>query len=368
MKKNNYGLFIFSGIIVIEAFILIWWGAAVTTEDVGLVVPDWPLSFGQINPTGWWSNIGIRLEHGHRLLAILLGSLISIFFVIIFLKNKSGNVFEVITIFVPMAIMVDFARKAGIAETTSAFYIYFISMLVLDLVCIIWWVRGIKYRNWNSITILVSLALLGVVNQAIMGGLRVTQYSNIWAVFHGCFAQAFFCLLILIAYLLKPRQAKNISLKDNDFSKTKIYKLALGLFLTVFLQLIFGAIMRHTHRIGLPVNDFPLMNGSFIPKDWNFDIAIHFIHRMWAYFLFLLSLGIFIFNVKNIKKYSSLLKYTLGILGMIFAQIMIAVFVILTNKSFWPTNLHVINGLLILTLSFLLLLRILHYKIIYNKK
>ena len=39
----------FSRFTLLVGLVLIWWGAAVTTEDVGLAVPDWPLAFGKIN-------------------------------------------------------------------------------------------------------------------------------------------------------------------------------------------------------------------------------------------------------------------------------------------------------------------------------
>jgi cytochrome c oxidase assembly protein subunit 15 len=55
---------------------LIWWGAAVTTEDVGLAVPDWPLCFGKINPEGWYRVPALLLEHGHRWIATVIGFLV----------------------------------------------------------------------------------------------------------------------------------------------------------------------------------------------------------------------------------------------------------------------------------------------------
>ena len=54
----------FALFIIAWAVLLIWWGAAVTTENVGLAVPDWPLAFNRVNPDGWWGLLPLLLEHG----------------------------------------------------------------------------------------------------------------------------------------------------------------------------------------------------------------------------------------------------------------------------------------------------------------
>src|SRR6202034_1132356 len=47
-------------------------GASVTSNQAGLSVPDWPLSYGQVMPqmTG-----GVLFEHGHRMVAAFVGFL-----------------------------------------------------------------------------------------------------------------------------------------------------------------------------------------------------------------------------------------------------------------------------------------------------
>ena len=48
------------------AFFLLFAGGMVTSTGSGLAVPDWPLSFGGMNPPMIG---GIFFEHGHRLIA-----------------------------------------------------------------------------------------------------------------------------------------------------------------------------------------------------------------------------------------------------------------------------------------------------------
>ena len=50
-------------------FLLVLAGGLVTSRNAGLAVPDWPLSFGSLNPPRWYAIENVRTEHGHRLIA-----------------------------------------------------------------------------------------------------------------------------------------------------------------------------------------------------------------------------------------------------------------------------------------------------------
>ena len=62
---HKYALFL-----VVWALVLLTAGALVTSEDAALAVPDWPLSYGTLNPPMVG---GIAFEHSHRLIAAGLG-------------------------------------------------------------------------------------------------------------------------------------------------------------------------------------------------------------------------------------------------------------------------------------------------------
>ncbi|HYT07910.1 MAG TPA: COX15/CtaA family protein, partial [Rugosimonospora sp.] len=51
-------------------FLLLIAGALVTSNDAGLSVPDWPLSYGSLTPPMVG---GIFYEHGHRMIASFVG-------------------------------------------------------------------------------------------------------------------------------------------------------------------------------------------------------------------------------------------------------------------------------------------------------
>src|ERR1700739_2027973 len=69
-RVHKYALFL-----VLYAAVLLTAGALVTSEDAALAVPDWPLSYGTLNPPMIG---GIAFEHSHRMIAAGLGFLIII--------------------------------------------------------------------------------------------------------------------------------------------------------------------------------------------------------------------------------------------------------------------------------------------------
>ena len=74
----NPALALYAKGVVAATFVLIFIGGLVTSHNAGMAVPDWPLSFGSLNPEGWWGDLPVRLEHGHRLFGAGLGLLTTI--------------------------------------------------------------------------------------------------------------------------------------------------------------------------------------------------------------------------------------------------------------------------------------------------
>ena len=65
---------------VCTTYPLIWVGGLVTTQKAGMAVPDWPSTYGYNLflypwPTWVFGPFDLFIEHGHRLLASLVGML-----------------------------------------------------------------------------------------------------------------------------------------------------------------------------------------------------------------------------------------------------------------------------------------------------
>ena len=77
---------------------------------------------------------------------------------------------------------------------------------------------------------------------------------------HGVLAQTFFIITIIIAYSLSNERYKREDMGSNE----NIRKGSLLLISFVYIQLILGALMRHTAS-GLAIPDFPTMGGLWFP-------------------------------------------------------------------------------------------------------
>jgi heme a synthase len=68
----NSAMHRFTVFLAVSTLFLIVAGASVTSNEAGLSVPDWPLSYGQVMPE---MKGGVFYEHGHRMIASAVGFL-----------------------------------------------------------------------------------------------------------------------------------------------------------------------------------------------------------------------------------------------------------------------------------------------------
>ncbi|MCZ6572735.1 MAG: heme A synthase [Planctomycetota bacterium] len=178
-------------------FPLLCLGGLVTSLDAGLVFPDWPLSAGSLNPSGWTANLDQAAEHGHRLLGALVG-------------------------LCALALLVTALRRRA--------------------------PRAVRRLAW--------IVFAAVSLQGLLGGLRVTEQSTQLALWHGCFAQVVFCLMVATVWLtsrdgpspsgLRPSGSgpRRTSPKQQNDARP-LFAASVAVVLLVFLQLILGAQLRH---------------------------------------------------------------------------------------------------------------------------
>jgi len=261
-----------------------------------MAFPDWPLSNGSLNPEGWLEDRAMLAEHSHRLLGTSIG------------------------------------------------------ILTLSLTLWIWFRDS---RKWMRLLAVGSL--VAVVMQGLLGGFRVLLNNIQFAMIHGCVAQLFLCMLVSIAAGQSIWWFRNLSKRDPDYLVSNQVK-RMGLFVCglIFVQLIVGAIMRHSGA-GLAIPTFPLTpEGSLIPESWNFRIAIHFGHRCMAVIIFLT----YIFWASRIvtSKALDVRIKSLGWIGIIllFTQVTLGAMVIWTYRSSIPTTVHVLVGAFLFATSWVI--------------
>src|SRR6476646_4170418 len=178
------GLNRFAILVACATFFLIVAGALVTSNDAGLATSDWPLSNGQVFP----NMVGnLFWEHGHRMVATTVGLLTIVLMVYTLIKEKRS------------------------------------------------WVRKLSV-----------VALGGVIAQGLLGGLTVKLMLPLAvSAAHATLAQLFFCTTVSLAVFTSRSwiDAAPIGVEKDTVSLRYLCTIAL---ITIFLQLIFGATLRHS--------------------------------------------------------------------------------------------------------------------------
>jgi cytochrome c oxidase assembly protein subunit 15 len=178
------GLNRFAILVACATFFLIIAGALVTSHDAGLATSDWPLSNGQVFP----KMVGnLFWEHGHRMIATTVGMLTIVLMIYILVKEDRRWV-----------------RKLGV------------------------------------------IALAGVVAQGLLGGLTVKLLLPLWvSSAHATLAQLFFCTTVSLA-VFTSRSWRDATPVVEEHPTPPLRYLCTAAVVTIFLQLIIGATLRHS--------------------------------------------------------------------------------------------------------------------------
>ncbi len=214
MVQRSERLYFLALFLCVSVFILLMAGGAVTSHEAGLAVPDWPLSYGMFFPP----MVGnIFWEHGHRMIA------------------------------------------------------GFVALLTL-LTAVL--VQKREPRPWLRRLAWISFAV--VILQALLGGMTVLMLlPPPVSIAHACLGQTFFCLTIALAYYLSPASGR--SHFSEDAGVRKLRRLSLITFVLIYLQLILGAVVRHTGHLHAVITHIVVA----------FLIVIHVVllmARIWRFF------------------------------------------------------------------------------------
>jgi cytochrome c oxidase assembly protein subunit 15 len=282
------GLHRFAVVLACLVVLLIAAGALVKSKDAGLSVPDWPLSYGSLNPPRWWTIENVRAEHGHRLFA--------------------GTV-ALLTVLLAW----QFWRH----ETRA-------------------WVRRIAY-----------LAVVAVFVQALLGGITVLMFlPAAVSVSHAGLAQLFLGLLVTLALVTsKPWLRADFTLHRKAANR-HLARLATAVTSMVYLQILLGAVVRHTGA-GLAIADFPLVFGGLVPPRFDSGIAIHYAHRLGALLVLCLVSAVVWQVLRRFGEERTLVAPAITMAILTVIQIGLGGAVVLTSRAVVPNTVHVAVGALV---------------------
>ena len=306
----------YTKLLVLCTAFLVFKGALVTSNGAGMAVPDWPQTFGQnlfLYPPSQWTG-GVYYEHVHRLVASAVG------------------------------------------------------LLTMVLGVWTWWVER---RRWVR---LVAYAMfVAVVLQGLLGGLTVLYGQPAWiSSAHGVLGQTFFALTCLMAYAQSRELAVGTSLSPHRRAFLRGAWL-LGL---LYLQLIVGAVMRHTES-GLALMDFPTMGGSyslhfdsvrlfdlnqqrqalgFMPIEL-YQVYLHLAHRFGGFIVFGAVLMLFVWSGRQ-SDLGVTAKSTARFLWLLVCiQVLLGIFTVVSGKHPVITSFHVAAGAVMIGMTLLYLMR-----------
>jgi cytochrome c oxidase assembly protein subunit 15 len=306
-------------------------GATVTSTQSGDAIPDWPRAYG-----GWIPPMigGVVIEYSHRVIAAFTALLIAILAV---------------------------------------------------------WLWRSHHARW--LKMLGLFAFLCVVQQALLGGLRVLVVSHPkvqstavsvlnaphvepvrigFAIAHATLAQIVLCLAFSIALFTSQGFQRSLAV-NHQAQRSGVERLltvaATGATVLIFIQLLLGALMRHT-QAGLIVPDFPLSFGKLIPPfgalphdpndpfpltypELQFKVFVHFAHRVGAMLIAAAIITTALLVWRRFRCCAPLTRLTALLMLLTLAQITLGACAIWTELAAPVTVAHVATGASILGFSLL---------------
>lgn len=246
----------------VMTFILICMGGLVTSTGSGLAVPDWPTTFGYnmfLYPlsktvSGFLLSIDPSLqsdlENGNlsdNLRSALENNEISISENAVISTEVEGDRWrltdsehERIYTLIKSDSRLDVYVHGVLYEHTHRLIGSIVGVLTILLLVAIW---AKDDRGW--LKLLGVIALIAVIAQGVMGGLRVTHLSRVLAIVHACFAQVFFGLTASLV-LFTSRGWLQTWQRIEDAGVSRLRRLSGITLVLIYVQFIFGAILRHT--------------------------------------------------------------------------------------------------------------------------
>ena len=294
----------YNRLLAAATLLLITAGGLVTSTGSGLAVPDWPSTYGYFMFAFPLSGMvgGILYEHGHRLIASVVG------------------------------------------------------MLTIGLAV---WLAVREPRRW--VRRLGWIALAAVVTQGLLGGITVLYFlPPPVSISHAGLAQLFFALVVSLAIFTSPgwlaRDGRGTAAERRIAADGILRGLVVVAPAAIYAQILVGAAMRHTGA-GLAIPDFPLAFGRLLPPVWDPGIAVHFTHRAGALLVTLVVLATAGHVLAHHRGRRELTRPAWLLGALVLAQVTLGAWTVLSARDVAVNTAHVATGALLFATAVVLGLR-----------
>ena len=246
----------------VTTFILICMGGLVTSTGSGLAVPDWPTTFGYnmflyplsktVSGFLFYIDPSLQADLDNNNLSVGLRKAlekneISVSENVIISTEEQGSRWKLTDktnertyTLIKSGERLDVYVHGVLYEHSHRLIGSIVGLLTIALMVSIWAKDARKWMKWLGV-----IALVAVIAQGVMGGLRVTNLSRVLAIVHACFAQAFFALTTSLV-LFTSRSWLQTSAKIETIDAARLRNLSFITLGLIYIQSIFGAVLRHT--------------------------------------------------------------------------------------------------------------------------
>ncbi len=289
------------------AALVLLMGGETTSNGAGMAFLTWPLSNGSLNPANWLHDMAMFCEHSHRLLA-------------------------------------------GVTSTLT---------IIAAL-----WIQFTETRPWVR---RLAWILVGTIFfQALLGGLRVLldQANTHWdtnvpalclRVAHAMVAEI--TVLLWVTLTIAVSRGWMVRGVGIPLVAPKVRAWGHITCAIIFLQIFFGAIMRHGgYAFAIPANYFPFSgpDHALLPPEWSWPVAVNFIHRLGAGAVTVALIGLANSVYRNADARRLLGSWMSLVLLIVLAQIYLGTKVILSGKNANIATAHLLTGAFLLASTWLL--------------
>lgn len=258
-------------------------GGVVHGTGSSLACPDWPLCFGEVFPNMVG---GVLFEHSHRLVGAVLG-----------------------------------VMSIGLAVSG--------------------WVRADATREHRR---LGAAILIVVIIQGVLGGLTVIfKLPTLVSTAHLALSMAFLLLVMYTAFVSRPAAT---ALAPTAISRglRRWLMVALG---AVYVQIVLGALVRHTGAGLACFNEIPFCQGQLWPGG-PATAQVHMLHRLAAIVVTLLVLGVAFPLFRATAGHRTARRLAAAAPFLVLAQVTLGVLSVLSLLGLWQVTAHLGGGALLL--------------------
>jgi heme A synthase len=225
-------------------------GQLVTSFRAGMADPIWPTE-------PWYLffhyklDFGYIIEHSHRKAGYVIGTVVSLLVLGVWWTDprRTARWTGLLSLVVLLGAFGWFQAEVMRQSDPNWVVLPVAPVLVLAValgtVLVIGLVGAARSVPWSELRTFAVIVLVAIMAQGVLGGLRVRLNAlkgPELAIVHGIFAQVVFCLLVSLAVVTSRPATTELP----EGSRRLLNRLSLGLVAILFVQLIWGALVRHT--------------------------------------------------------------------------------------------------------------------------